>query len=254
MKIATWNIAGGHTAKSSKAFDYSTRNLNYFANQLAALNPDVLCLQEAEYELSGSLSLANYFAEQLNMPFVFETRMHASHITPGCGIALAILSKEPFDTKRSVVQPYPSFPLYLPNGKPAAKHIKHLQIAEIHGIQIANTHTQPLELLGTPYASEKGRAFADELCDLFIRELRPPLVFAGDFCADLHGSVTEIYQKMCDALSLTDVLPPGQTKPNNTGRPDAILTSPELTAQASGIIQTETDHFLCWADITPASA
>lgn len=93
MKIATWNIAGGHTAKSSKAFDYSTRNLNYFANQLATLNPDVLCLQEAEYELSGSLSLANYFAEQLNMPFVFETRMHASHITPGCGIALPFLAK-----------------------------------------------------------------------------------------------------------------------------------------------------------------
>ena len=248
LRIATWNIAGGRKMRSQQVFDYEQKDLQYFADQLKALNLDIICLQECEY--NDNDHIAETLADMVGMPHVFETRMHESHITPDNMITSVILSREPLRNTRAIQQPYPTFEVTLPNGQPAKKHIKYLQVAEHDGLCIANTQTQPLQFLGTSYESERGRPFAKQLSELFIRELKRPLVFVGDFCADLYTvHVSNIYREACDALRLNDVLPPGQTKPGNKGRADAIFITPELKNIESHIVETETDHFLCWAEV-----
>jgi exonuclease III len=248
LRIATWNIAGGRKMRSQEVFDYEDRDLEYFADQFKALNLDIICIQECEYLETDHI--AEKLAKLLGIPCVFETLMHQSHISPGYTISTVILSKSPLIKAQAIKQPYPDFEVTLPNGQPAQKHTKYLQVAEYDGLCVANTQTQPLEFLGTPYESERGRGFAKILSKLFIEELHRPLVFAGDFCADLHTThVSKIYKEACESFELKDVLPPGQTKPNNKGRADAIFISPELKKIDSGIVQTETDHFLCWAEI-----
>lgn len=248
FRIATWNIAGARKVRSQQSFDYKERDLNYFADQLRAVRPDVVCLQEGEY--ADRDDIVKKLAEKIDMSCVFQTQMHVSHIDPGYKISEAILSREPFESQRATRQPYPDFDLRLPNGAPAKRHIKYLQVVELRGLSIANVQTQPLEFLGTPYESERGRSYARQLSGFFVKKLKRPLVFAGDFCADLHTKhVFDIYREACDALELSDSLPPGQTKPNNSGRADAIFISPELRKVDSGIVKTQTDHYLCWAEV-----
>ena len=44
--IATWNIAGGRPIRTDGLFDYADEDINYFADELRKINPDVICLQE----------------------------------------------------------------------------------------------------------------------------------------------------------------------------------------------------------------
>ena len=250
MRIATWNIAAGHKLQSSTPLAYAEQDLSYFIDQLRRIDCDVICLQEAENRPDTGYSMAKDIADQLGIDYIFETLTHPSHIRKNALLSLAIISKNPLTETIATPQPYPSFPLTLPDGNPAKKHVKYLQHAKIDGIMVANVHTQPLEFLGTPYESDLGKEYAEELNQLFIRELQRPLIFTGDFCADLHTShVANIYTRTCETLQLTDILPPGQTKPFNKGRSDAIFVSPELTTTDSSITETMTDHFLCWATI-----
>ncbi|MFQ6395306.1 endonuclease/exonuclease/phosphatase family protein [Nocardia sp. KC 131] len=45
LRMATWNIAGARRSWSSEAFDYTTVDLPAFAEQLARIDADVVCLQ-----------------------------------------------------------------------------------------------------------------------------------------------------------------------------------------------------------------
>ena len=251
LRIATWNIAGGRKARSAQRFDYHGRDLGYFAEQLRAIAADVVCLQEVEY--AAGEDFAAQLADSAGLPHVFQTPMHASHIDTNYDLAQVMLSRRPLAKQRAVPQPYPAFPLHRPNGEPAQRFVKYLQVAELDGVQIGNVQTQPLEFLGTPYESENGRRYAAEVGDMFIRELCPPVLLAGDFCADLHTRhVVDIYGPACAALLLHDALPPGYTKPYGAGRPDALFASPEFRVIDSAIVPTETGHFLCWAELAYA--
>jgi len=251
LRIATWNIAGGRKARSAQRFDYRERDLSYFAEQLRAIDVNVVCLQEVEY--AKGEDFAAQLAGEVGLPYIFQTPMHPSHIDAKYEIAQVMLSRQSFSAQRAVAQPYPTFPLHLPSGAPAQRFVKHLQIAEIGGVQIGNVQTQPLEFLGTPYESERGRRYAAEVSEMFVRELRRPVLLVGDFCADFRTRhVADIFGSACGALALSDALPLGHTKPHAAGRPDAIFASPEFAVVDSAIVPTETDHFLCWAELAYA--
>lgn len=245
MRIATWNIGGGHKIKSLKTFDYEAEiNIDYFVDELKKLQLDIVCLQESQ--CNDGYSVAKVIADKLGMPHVYETPMHPSHVDTGYELSLAILSTKPFDNKQSYVQPYPSFDLFLPNGKPAGRYDNYIQVVELEGLQVAHTMNQPLEFLGHPYEDEYGKTYAKELCDMFNETLQRPLVFVGDFNTP-NPAVT--FKATCDHLSLKDALPAEATKPHGEGHLDCIFYSSELNANAAAVLQTETDHYLCWAEV-----
>ena len=249
MKIATWNIAGGHTVRSLEdKFDYNPLGTAYFVDELGKLSVDVAFIQESQCNDKGSV--AARIAEELAMPFVFETPMSQSHIDPEYSLSVAILSRQPFEigSQQAFKQPYPSFDLQLPGGRPAAKFHKYLQMATIGGICFANTMVQPLEFLGSPYSSLLGRGYADELSAFFIDNLPEQLlIFAGDFNTPDPPST---FARAFDHFGLKDTLPVGATEPHGQGHLDCILVSPEFTAIDRAIIPTQTDHYLGYAEVT----
>ena len=249
MRIATWNIGGGHKIKSLATFDYKENiNTEYFISELKKYDLDVICLQESQH--SANKSVAQMLADGLKMPHVFEVPMHPSHIDQGFSLSLAIISRQPFTSTKSFRQPYPAFELFLPNGQPAGQYDKYVQAVELDGIQIANTMTQPLEFLGHPYADEFGAQYAKELSNMFVKTLRRPLIFAGDFNTP-DPSTT--FADATKHLELADALPNKNTKPHGGGHLDCIFHSKDFTVIQSEIVSTESDHFLCWTELAKKS-
>lgn len=231
--------------RSLKTFDYNKPELAYFADALRGLRLDVICLQESE--CTDQDSIAKDLAAMLGMEHVFETPMHPSHIDAKRSLSLAMLSKLPLKNTRTAKQPYPSFDLWLPNGAPAKRTVKDVQTAETQdGLHIANTQTQPLEYLGTPYESQRGQSYAAELADMFIKTVSQPLIFAGDFSTS-HPA--KVFASLCKAHALSDALPFEPTKPHGKGHLDCIFTSPTFTITSSAVVTTETDHFLGWVEL-----
>jgi exonuclease III len=105
MRIASWNIAGGHTIKSKKHFDYNEADTTYFVKQLQVISPDVVCLQEDQ--TGQGPGTANEIAKGLGGYFVYQTPMHDSHIEAGFRLGMAILTKNEFASPRLIKFPNP---------------------------------------------------------------------------------------------------------------------------------------------------
>ncbi|MBC7707796.1 endonuclease/exonuclease/phosphatase family protein [Polaromonas sp.] len=246
LKIASWNIAGGHTIRSNKQFDYDEQeNIEYFIGQLLALDADVICLQESHWHPEKSLSYR--IAAALDFPFVFETINSPSGIDPAFKESTAVLSKAPLENTQEFCLPYPKFDLFLPDGSPAARWDKYLQVCEIQGVRIGNIHTQPLGYFGYNYQVEAGVGYAKEIEILLTQQLKEPFILVGDFNTQ---KANRAFERWFQANSLDDALPEQLPTRPNGNHIDYILHTPAFIKHDSGIISTNTDHYLCWAEFT----
>lgn len=244
LKIASWNIAGGHTIKSNERFDYDEEeNADYFIKHLSEINADVICLQESHWHPTNSLS--NRIAAALNYQFVFETINSPSGIDPEFKESTAILSRMPLNDMQEFCLPYPRFDMYLPGGEPAERWDKYLQVCSIQGIKIGNIHTQPLGYFNFDYHEELGAGYAKEIELLLQNELQQSFILVGD----LNTTEAEVvFQDFYKHNELVDALPNNLPTRPNGNHIDYILHSPFAIKNNSSIIETKTDHFLCWAE------
>jgi endonuclease/exonuclease/phosphatase family metal-dependent hydrolase len=246
LKLASWNIAGGHTIRSNERFDYEpNEDANYFIDRLKALNMDVVCLQESHYHPEKSLS--QRIASALGFQYVFETVNSPSGIDPEYKESTAILSRKPIENERAFCLPYPTFDLFLPDGSPAARWDKFLQTCTIDGVLIGNIHTQPLGYFKYDYHRGAGATYAKELERLLLKHLCKNFILAGDFnTTEADGVYATLYSEnqLIDSLSSRQ-----PTRPNGK-HIDYILLTPNITKIRSGIIDTKTDHYLCWTELS----
>ena len=244
MRVVTWNIAAGRTIRSAKQFDYQEGpNLPYFLSYLATLDPDILCLQESHG--NEHYSMAREIAQALRMPYVHEKRASPSHIDRDYMLCNAILSKKPFTDPQEVFLPHPPFQLYL-GGKPVPPFDRYLISVEFPGFRAATMHVEPLSILGHSYGKGDGLQFGHMIDEVLVKTLRVPFIFT----ADLYEEHPEIpFPKFMKKFAMQDALPAGQfTTPVDDG-PDHIMCTPEWRVLDSKIIKTQTDHYLCVADI-----
>ena len=247
IRVATWNIAAARKLQSAQRFDYSPgEELKYFAEQLRAVNPDVICLQESQTNDHDSLS--KRLAESLNMPYVSEIIECPSHIDREYNLSMAVLSRQPFQSEATTLLPKPQFELkFTHNGKVVPPYDRFVQTVSFEQLTVANMHTEPLVAFGRSYDDGAGKDFAHEI-DLVLRDqLKAPLVFAADF--NVHET-KDAFPLISDTLQLRNALPDEPTKPGADIHPDHILYSPPLKPIDAGIIQTQSDHFLCWAEFS----
>ena len=244
LKIATWNIAGGHTLQSLQRFDYSqNEDFDYFYTQLRDLDLDVICLQESH--ANGVDSFAKRLASKLGMAFVADSPGCPSHIDQNYRLTTAILSKKQPLSEASVLLPQPTFELrFTHDNRKVTPLDRYMQYAIFDGFTVANIHTEPLGAFGYDYESGEGLAFAHQMDDTLAATLSQPVVFAADFNMDNPGIALP---KTFASLGLLEALPAHTATKPQDGSPDHILYSPTWSIADSGIIQTKTDHFLCWA-------
>lgn len=245
LRIATWNIACGRTINSLERFDYSKQpDLKYFAEQINAVKPDVICLQESQAR--GEESFAKVLAALTNLPYVFDTATCPSHIDKGYTLNNVILSRHPIGAVSAHQLPMTTLPLTI-HGKPVAPYPRYLQLAAIDDITIANVQAEPLGFFGYDYAMGKGHSYAAEIETLFMQQLpqNAPVVFAADFNTD---TIIKSYPNLCTKYNFRDLVAT-DSKPHG-GQPDHILISGHIVpAGTATIVKTKTDHFLCFADV-----
>jgi endonuclease/exonuclease/phosphatase family metal-dependent hydrolase len=250
LKVATWNIGGGHTINSANMFDYDKEDLSYFAGILKPLNLDVICLQESHTKESTVIS--NRLAEMLGLAYVYDSPRSPSHIDESYKLADAIISRYPIHDKKHILLPYPPFELNFQNGKKAKKFPTYLQTAVIQGVLFANTHLQPLHIFGYSWSEGEGKNLAFDTESIFLESLgTSSLIFAGDFNAPkLQEDFPRLIKNLCLSLALD-----GQPTDVKGKKTDYILCSPEFTVIRADVIKTKkSDHFLCWAELETHSS
>ncbi len=242
LRIATWNIAGGHTVRSAESLDYDPQeHVEYFASQLRNLAPDVVCLQESKTNRHDTL--AARLGRAAGFAHVFDTPSCPSHIDPNYQLSNAILSRQPFESQQAIVLPLETFSLSY-KGEPAEPYQRMAQIVTLGGLAVVNLHLEPLGRFHHNYERGEGLAYAHQLDRALLKVLRRPLVIAADWNTDrlekAHAPLLAAHRLREADLGLA-------TTPA-ASHPDHIVYSPELTCIAAGTVKTQTDHYLCWAD------
>lgn len=246
IRIATWNIAGAHRLISDKRMDYGPQDIDYFAEQIRKLDLDIVCLQESQTKRGDSLT--EKLADATRMPYWFETKGCPSHIDFDYKLTTAVLCRGKPAHLDSVLLPRPEFELrFTHNNKVVPPYDRYMIKIESEDFTIATLHTEPLEAFGLDYVSGTGNTLAKAIDATLITNLnQKPLLLAGDLNAnDALRSFPGIVEKH----NLAEVFGTVPTRPDG-GRTDHIMYSPEWTLGDSGIVQTETDHYLCWAEFS----
>ncbi len=240
ITIATWNIAGGRPIRSDWLFDYADEDVNYFAEKLRSLDADIVCLQETH--LNKEQSVASEIANMLGYA-IHETEMSPSHVDAHYSLGNAVLYRKEPKNISDFVFPYPTFPLVPSNGKPEVHTNKGFQVLEFEFGAVVNLQMQPLKFLGTAYDSENGLQFAKEMEKLLLSKVSMPALFCGDF------NFREPKMLYLELLSGSrDVLPSLPTRPGGK-KSDCIFAPSKFFVKDSGVIETRSDHFLCWATL-----
>ncbi len=256
MRIASWNIAGGHTVRSLDAYDYNAESLSYFTDQLQQLDPDVICLQET-HSKDGASSAAT-IAKTLGSYTVINNPLSQSHIDSGSRLGIAMLARDTLTEPSLLPFPLLAEELHFKNGQLAPQHEKALQTAWYKQVLIANTHLLPLIVFNRSYEEGSGAKLAQSINNIFA-SLSTPLILCGDF--GMSSGQTAVFGDAFAALHLKNALPTIATHYRSAengatyNAPDAIYYSQDtLRVTDAGVIATQTDHYLCWADIEKHNA
>jgi hypothetical protein len=119
------------------------------------------------------------------------------------------------------------------------------------GIYADNTMRKRWYAYGASYESGGGAVFAQSIDTVLAAHLSAPLLFAADF--NMQDPAVSL-PLTARTFGLRHALAASEpTKPNGT-HPDHILASQEWRLVEHVIVATQSDHFLCWAELEPNSA
>lgn len=249
FRVVTWNIAGGRRSLSSDAFDYDDVDLPYFAEQLRRLRPDVINVQESE--IGGGESIAGKLAELLGIPHVFETPMCPSHISEGKTLSLAVISRLPIGDERAQQLPITRLDLRV-GGRSVPPYDRYAQRVTVGGINVVNLHPTPLGFFGHSYEEGAGAAHAGEIGSAVRGLVDGPTVVAADLNTDRPAAV---YGEIFDEMGMSSALDTdARTVPGWDGAPDQIYSSADFRTVDRGVVATDSDHHLVWADLEVTDA
>ncbi len=246
IKVVSWNIAGGHKIASLKNFDYQEEDIEYFSDQIKKFIPDIVCLQEVH--TNPDKSNAEDLENLLGIKLLINSENSPSHIEDSFKLGNSVLSNLiPLNIEEAFL-PDPEGDLFWSDGRKAVTHRKNLQYLEFEKFNLANNQMLPVSLFGFKYddAEGRGKILTKEINEVMAKVVNKPIIWCGDFN---YINPTNIY-KHIQTLGLRDALPDNSTRPTLDGekkKPDHILYSTEFKLIVSDIIQTETDHYLCYA-------
>lgn len=243
IRIATWNVASGRKMNSLEHFDYvKDEDLSYFSKQLKQLDLDIICLQESQF--NDNDSFAKRLASSLDYLYVAETPGCPSHVDKDHKMTPAILSKKPFISEQPYSLPYPKFKL-IHKGKELPPFDRYLLEVKYDNFSVVTAHPKPLGMFDLSYENGVGNMLAEEIDGFVGQKISKPVIFAVDFN---FNSVPSVLPKTTAELGLQEALDADSTTPLG-GHPDHIAYSDDFTVIDSGIVKTETDHYLCWAEL-----
>jgi len=249
MRIVTWNLRGGQTTASD------SDPLDYFADQLRVLNPDVICLQEVHSE--GANSDAATIGEKLGNYTCFHIAMNPSTIAEGKELGLAILTRDAHEWP--TLREFPPLPVQPTTASGAPMPQERIGVQQINyaNVVVGNVQLPRLVDLRQSYQDADNVGWVRTISET-LASLPSPLILCGDFGIDAGPG--ETFATMFQDRHLQSALPAEAATYSRETLHSADLNAPDaiyyftdaLQIKDSGIVQTMTDHYLCWADVEPA--
>ena len=208
MKVATWNIAGGHllTEFVKDAAGYEKEDLDYFIGELKSLNADIICLQEAHTSKDNQYIQGKIIADKLGYQYVNHPyKAGESHIKKGHFLSLSILSKYPILKSYFRENPNPNLRSERSDGSVWITLDAGFLVAEVEyegkQINIANTHLVPLHYFKSNYMEARHDAIRTFISDFLLNLNSSPSLVLGDFnFADLKKMLPKIFSNYKQAF------------------------------------------------------
>ncbi len=255
MKIATWNIAGGHPYRGSNSkeispYGYDRENLSYFTRELGLLKPTVAVLQEVHFNPKGGGGQSDSISSALRMhatkPFIYDN----SHIEKGKQLSLATVSTDPARETSFYELPHLNLSIERPDGQvwtpfsPTGFFVSEIPY-QGQMVTIVNTHLHPFHYFERDFSEPDFQEYRDAITQFFLAQKDRPTIIAGDFnYANLTLLFPEIFKEggFSDAFS-------NPTTPEK-GQQDHILFSRHWQLIGTQIKRTMTDHYLSSAELS----
>lgn len=248
LRIVSWNVAGCHTMASMDHFDYLPEDIEYFADHLQKIEPDIICLQESHTSIDGSSGNAEKLARRIGFPYLFNSSCSVSHVDKDYKLGNSIISKIKFNDEHIAFFPNPEGDLFWSDGRLALTHEKGVQVVSFDLFNVANSQMLPARLFGFNYDDGgRGSKLAEGINEVMKKEVEKPVIWCGDFN---FSDPLKVYSHLIN-LGMKDALPEVNTLPSKDvtkKKSDFIFYSPEFKLIDSGVIETNTDHYLCWAE------
>ena len=254
MKVATWNIAGGHPLLGSGAEalreNYAQETLGYFTETLRKVNVDCVALQETHIAFHGDgSSQADVIGSELRLHVSPSQPYGKSHIKDGRLLALANLSRLPILQTYFHKLPNPGLTVVRPDGARWVSQDVGFLVSQVlfqeELIQFVNGHMVPFHYFGRSFHELAFQRIRDDISHLFMALAQTGTIIAADFN---YTNLQDLLPRIFEDGSYQDAFI-ADTTPDK-GQQDHILLSKQWQYRSCEIKKTETDHYLCLADVT----
>lgn len=247
LKILSWNIAGGDKV-TNKDIKNSKEDIPYFAKTIREYDADIVCLQETH--INSSRSTSKEIADLAGYQYVYEESISPSHNSPDYQLGLAILSHEVITSKKLIRYTNPNLErIVVSNGRKFTSHDKAAQIINFHGIDILNTQLLPMHVFFIDYDKDQGKEIFANITNQIINNIKSPAILCGDFNYDFDNPE----ELLLKSLNLRCVLPEDKRtlihESSSNTHPDHIFVSHQFTCNTSEVVETESDHYLCYCEL-----
>ena len=245
LRLATWNI-GGARIEPSPGAGFTDERLAYFVEELARLDADVVCLQEAHAPRTGGEGQAHALAAHLGLECCCHPcdQERSSHLDPTQLLCVAVLSRLPLQSSHYERLPNPELRADATDGTQLVSHDKGFITARMDPLDLYTGHMLPFGLFNRDLTEPE---FADirNALEHTVLESARPCILAGD----LNHSPPEDFLPRLFAAGFHPAYSGVASEPIRGQQIDHILVSREIDVRRTGVLPGRADHYLCWADL-----
>ena len=248
MRIASWNIAEGHTFSGSveTAHQYEERNLSYFVDELSAVGPNLIALQEATTPKPGSaeISQPDFIAKGLGLNFVESAVYGPSFIEKGDSTSLGNLCEYEIVKSNFHKLPNPGLTVTRPNGDVWVSFVTEVKFNN-EKVNFVNGHMVPFHHFNRKFSEDQFSGIREDVTEFLVGVSDRPTIIACDFN---YGALTKLLPGLF-ARDLYREAFSGVETALGRGQQDHVLLSKHWSLKSTEIKKLQTDHCLCIVNV-----
>jgi hypothetical protein len=217
MKLRTiqWNIGAGRIRdKQDDASDsslYTTESIEYLADFIDAIDPDIVTFQEAH--VSENLNQIKSLASATGLENNFFDSYGVSHIDDAQGLCQGIISKYEITSHEFRLFKNPNLQISLA-GKNFTTHDKGVSVAKINigneKLSMSTMHSIPFRKLGLDFESDVAKEILSDMSEK-MRVSGFPAVIQGDFNINeptLRSLMPKLFERGLSEITLNEPTTP----------------------------------------------
>jgi hypothetical protein len=181
------------------------------------------------------------------MPYVKDTIGSKSYFAPEYCETMSVLSREPLLDVTEILHINPRWEVKMPNGYLAKSYDSYYQLVETIYGKVINVHFLPEKFFKKDFLLADGKRYIDDNLHLLQGIANPAY-----FCGDLNTrNITQVFETFFKDYQLINAFKDTPTRPVSAIEAvpqDVICYSKDRELVNKGVLKTENDHYLIWAE------